>query len=108
MAERFVSAAEGAGVARTEDFTTSRSSTSTGSRSRPRWRRWWRRAATRASWRAAGPWATSSSANLDPGPGVASDEQLEAWIRVECQHTHHAACTCRIGAEDDGVLDPEL
>ncbi|MFL5835868.1 MAG: GMC oxidoreductase [Solirubrobacteraceae bacterium] len=46
--------------------------------------------------------------NLDPGPGVASDEQLEAWIRAECQHTYHAACTCRIGAEDDGVLDPEL
>jgi choline dehydrogenase len=39
---------------------------------------------------------------------VASDEQLEAWIRAECQHTYHAACTCRIGAEDDGVLDPEL
>ena len=46
--------------------------------------------------------------NLDPGPGVASDEQLEAWIRAECQHTYHAACTCRMGAEDDGVLDPEL
>jgi choline dehydrogenase len=46
--------------------------------------------------------------NLDPGPGVASDEQLEAWIRAECQHTYHPACTCRMGAEDDGVLDPEL
>ena len=46
--------------------------------------------------------------NLDPGPGVASDEQLEAWIRAECQHTYHAACTCRMGAEDDGVLDAEL
>ncbi|MFL5878085.1 MAG: GMC oxidoreductase, partial [Solirubrobacteraceae bacterium] len=23
-------------------------------------------------------------------------------------HTYHAACTCRMGAEDDGVLDPEL
>ena len=46
--------------------------------------------------------------NLDPGPGVASDEQLDAWIRAECQHTYHAACTCRMGGEDDGALDPEL
>ena len=39
---------------------------------------------------------------------MASDEQLEAWIRAECQHTYHPACTCRMGAEGDGVLDPEL
>ncbi|HEX3318434.1 MAG TPA: GMC family oxidoreductase N-terminal domain-containing protein, partial [Solirubrobacteraceae bacterium] len=56
----------------------------------------------------AGPLAEVVERNLDPGPGVASDEQLEAWIRAECQHTYHPACTCRMGAEDDGVLDPEL
>jgi choline dehydrogenase len=57
---------------------------------------------------ASGPLGDVVERNLDPGPGVASDEQLEAWIRAECQHTYHASCTCRIGAEDDGVLDPEL
>jgi choline dehydrogenase-like flavoprotein len=55
-----------------------------------------------------GPLGAIAQRNLDPGPGVASDEQLEAWIRAECQHTYHAACTCRMGAEDHGVLDPEL
>jgi choline dehydrogenase len=55
-----------------------------------------------------GPLGDAAVRNLDPGPGVASDEQLEAWIRAECQHTYHPSCTCRMGAEDDGVLDPEL
>jgi choline dehydrogenase len=55
-----------------------------------------------------GPLGEIVERNLDPGPGVASDEQLEAWIRAECQHTYHAACTCRMGAEDDGVLDADL
>ena len=57
---------------------------------------------------ATGPLGAAATRNLDPGPGVASDEQLEAWIRAECQHTYHPACTCRMGAEGDGVLDPEL
>ena len=57
---------------------------------------------------ATGPLGAAAKRNLDPGPGVASDEQLEAWIRAECQHTYHPACTCRMGAEGDGVLDPEL
>jgi choline dehydrogenase len=47
--------------------------------------------------------------NIDPGPGVRSDEQLEAWLRAEVQHTYHASCTCRMGsAEGDSVLDPAL
>ena len=63
---------------------------------------------SRASSPPPGRWAQLATRNLDPGPGVASDEQLEAWIRAECQHTYHPACTCRMGAEGDGVLDPEL
>jgi choline dehydrogenase len=39
---------------------------------------------------------------------VRSDEQLEAWLRATMQHTYHASCTCRIGADGDGVLDPAL
>ncbi|MEA2449374.1 MAG: choline dehydrogenase [Thermoleophilaceae bacterium] len=56
-----------------------------------------------------GPLGELVTTNLDPGPGVASDEQLEAYIRANIQHTYHASCTCRMaGGEDDGVLDPEL
>jgi choline dehydrogenase len=55
-----------------------------------------------------GPLGDAATRNIDPGPGVASDEQLEAWVRAECQHTYHPSCTCRMGADGDGVLDPEL
>ena len=54
------------------------------------------------------PLAGKAGANIDPGPGVMSDEQLEAWIRAEVQHVYHAACTCRMGPEDEGVLDERL
>src|SRR4051812_42435915 len=53
-----------------------------------------------------GPLGELVDTNIDPGPGVRSDAQLEAWLRAEVQHTYHAACTCRMGS--DGVLDPEL
>jgi len=55
-----------------------------------------------------GPLGELAVRNLDPGPGVASDHQLEAWLRAETQHTYHASCTCRMGGEDEGVLDEEL
>src|SRR4051794_22079988 len=59
-------------------------------------------------WAGSGPLGEIVDRNLDPGPGVASDEQLEAWVRASCQHTYHPSCTCRMGAEGDGVLDAEL
>ena len=55
-----------------------------------------------------GPLAKATVRNIDPGPGVLSDEQLEAWVRAELQHEYHASCTCRMGADGDGVLDEEL
>jgi choline dehydrogenase len=56
-----------------------------------------------------GPLGQAVIRNLDPGPGVVSDEQLEAYVRANVQHTYHASCTCRMsGGDDDGVLDPEL
>jgi choline dehydrogenase len=53
-----------------------------------------------------GPLGELVETNIDPGPGVRSDADLEAWLRAEVQHTYHASCTCRMG--EDGVLDPEL
>ena len=55
-----------------------------------------------------GPLGEAAVVNIDPGPGVRSDEQIEAWIRAEAQHEYHASCTCRMGADGDGVLDEEL
>jgi choline dehydrogenase len=55
-----------------------------------------------------GPLGKVTVKNIDPGPGVASDEQIEAWVRAEAQHTYHASCTCRMGREGESVLDPDL
>jgi choline dehydrogenase len=55
-----------------------------------------------------GPLGEAAVLNIDPGPGVTSDEQIEAWLRAAVQHEYHAACTCRMGADGDGVLDEEL
>jgi choline dehydrogenase len=55
-----------------------------------------------------GPLGKATVRNIDPGPGVLSDEQIEAWVRAELQHEYHASCTCRMGADGEGVLDEEL
>jgi choline dehydrogenase len=55
-----------------------------------------------------GPLGKAAVRNIDPGPGVLSDEQLEAWVRAEVQHEYHPACTCRMAGDGDGVLDEEL
>jgi choline dehydrogenase-like flavoprotein len=54
------------------------------------------------------PLADRTGVSIDPGPGVTSDEHIEAWIRGEVQHTYHASCTARMGREGDSVLDPQL
>ncbi len=55
-----------------------------------------------------GPLGKLAKRNIDPGPGVLADDQIEAWVRAELQHEYHPSSTCRMGAEDDGVLDEQL
>jgi choline dehydrogenase len=55
-----------------------------------------------------GPLGRCALRNVDPGPGVVSDEQIEAWLRAELQHEYHPSSTCRMGREGEGVLDEEL
>ena len=43
-----------------------------------------------------------------PGPGVDSDAEIEAFLRHNCETAHHPAGTCRMGADDDAVVDAEL
>jgi choline dehydrogenase len=31
-----------------------------------------------------------------------------AWLRANCEHEYHSSRTCRIGAAEDGGVDPEL
>jgi choline dehydrogenase len=46
---------------------------------------------------------------LSPGPDVASDEQVLAWVGRDAETALHPSCTCRMGAagEPGSVVDPE-
>ncbi|HEX3922170.1 MAG TPA: choline dehydrogenase [Streptosporangiaceae bacterium] len=46
---------------------------------------------------------------LSPGPDVASDEQVLAWVARDAETALHPSCTCRMGAasEPGSVVDPD-
>ena len=43
-----------------------------------------------------------------PGAQHASDAEIDAWIRNNGQTAHHPAGTCRMGVDEDAVVDEEL
>ena len=43
-----------------------------------------------------------------PGPDVRTDDEYLEFISVHSKTTHHCAGTCRMGADDDAVVDPRL
>lgn len=43
-----------------------------------------------------------------PGPDVQTDEDYFNFICVHSKTSHHCAGTCRMGIDDDAVLDPRL
>ena len=45
---------------------------------------------------------------LSPGRGAASDAELGAYVRSTCETLYHPVGTCRMGADDDAVVDLEL
>lgn len=46
---------------------------------------------------------------LQPGPGVQSDEEIDAFVREKADSAYHPSCTCKMGAADDpmAVVDNE-
>ncbi|GAA1094649.1 GMC family oxidoreductase [Tsukamurella spumae] len=53
-----------------------------------------------------GPLASHAGVELSPGLQIDSDDDLEAWIRANVEHTYHPSCTVRMGT--DGALDSQL
>jgi choline dehydrogenase-like flavoprotein len=47
-------------------------------------------------------------AEIRPGPDVATDDQIDAWMRATAETVSHPLCTCRMGSGPGTVLDPEL
>ncbi len=45
---------------------------------------------------------------LFPGDGAETDEDLHADLRKRIELLYHPVGTCRIGAGDEAVVDPEL
>jgi choline dehydrogenase len=43
---------------------------------------------------------------LSPGPGVATDEQILAWVGSDAETALHPSCTARMGTDDGAVVDP--
>jgi choline dehydrogenase-like flavoprotein len=47
-------------------------------------------------------------AEIDPGPQVKADIEIDEWIRNKVNTVNHPASTCAMGIGPDSVLDPEL
>ncbi|MBU6320578.1 MAG: choline dehydrogenase, partial [Alphaproteobacteria bacterium] len=43
-----------------------------------------------------------------PGPGVRTDDEIDAWIRQTAETIYHPVGSCRMGADPSSVLDAEL
>ena len=54
------------------------------------------------------PLASATGAEIYPGPGVADDAAIERDIRRRCELLYHPVGTCRMGADAEAVVDPEL
>jgi choline dehydrogenase len=54
------------------------------------------------------PLASLIAAEVTPGPQVESDADILAFARQNGATIFHPAGTCRMGADDDAVVDPRL
>ena len=45
---------------------------------------------------------------VEPGPGVESDEQLADFIREQAETLYHPVGTCRMGSDEESVVDSRL
>jgi choline dehydrogenase len=46
-------------------------------------------------------------AELNPGPDVQTDAEIETWIRKATGTSYHPCGTCRMGVDDRAVVDGE-
>lgn len=44
---------------------------------------------------------------IAPGCGATSDAEIDAYIRATAESAYHPSCTCRMGSDDEAVVDPE-
>ncbi len=44
---------------------------------------------------------------LEPGPGVQTDEEILDWVARDGETAYHPSCTARMGTDEMSVVDPE-
>ena len=52
--------------------------------------------------------AKFAEVEIAPGPGVQSDDEIDAYVRATATTAHHPCGTCHMGDDDHAVLDAEL
>jgi choline dehydrogenase-like flavoprotein len=54
------------------------------------------------------PLARRGRGELEPGPTVAGRAALARWVRRHAELLYHPVGTCRMGVDEEAVVDPEL
>ncbi|MGE0626807.1 MAG: GMC family oxidoreductase [Hyphomicrobiaceae bacterium] len=54
------------------------------------------------------PLAGAIAGEVRPGSHVRSDDEIDEFLRRNCETAQHPAGTCRMGTDDDAVVDAEL
>jgi choline dehydrogenase len=44
---------------------------------------------------------------LNPGPDLRTESEIDAWVRRKADSAYHPSCTCKMGADERAVVDPE-
>ncbi len=57
---------------------------------------------------ASAPFRRYAAVEVAPGPAVTDDASLAAYIRKVAATAHHPVGTCRMGVDEQAVVDPEL
>lgn len=54
------------------------------------------------------PFDCYRGAELQPGSGVTTPEEIARWARETASTVHHLSGSCRMGPDENSVVDPEL
>ncbi|MFB9468231.1 choline dehydrogenase [Nonomuraea salmonea] len=52
-------------------------------------------------------WADLDGGEISPGPRVQTDEEILAWVAKDGETALHPSCTCKMGTDEQSVVDPE-
>lgn len=44
---------------------------------------------------------------LQPGPEVQTDAEIDAWVAANCESAYHPSCTCKMGSDALAVVDED-